>query len=53
VTQKEIIGRTVESIEGAASRGGFMLATGDGVLRETDFDHIQLLVETAEKHGRY
>jgi hypothetical protein len=52
-THDEIVGRAVRSMEEAGSKGGFTLATGDGVLRETDFDRIRLLVETAEKYGRY
>jgi hypothetical protein len=49
----EVVNRAVQCIEVAGSEGGFTLATGDGVLKETDFDRIRLLVETAESYGRY
>ena len=52
-SRAEIKRKALQSIEDAASGGGFTLGTGDGVLRETDFDAIRFLVEIAEKHGRY
>ena len=40
-------------LEEAAAGGGFTLASGDGVLKETPFESIRLLVELTEKHGTY
>ncbi len=37
----------------AAPRGGYTLATGDGVLKDTPFDRIRLLVEISHRHGGY
>jgi hypothetical protein len=41
------------SLEDASAGGGFTLATGDGVLKDTDFGRIRLLVELARRHGEY
>ena len=40
-------------VEDAAAGGGYTLASGDGVLKETPFESIRLLVELAERYGRY
>jgi hypothetical protein len=37
----------------AADGGGYTLASGDGVLKETPFESIRLLVELAHRHGSY
>ena len=43
----------ISCIEDAGPGGGYTLATGDGVLRETPFENISFLVEAAKRHGRY
>ncbi len=40
-------------LSAAAPRGGYTLATGDGVLKDTPFERIRLLVELARRHGGY
>jgi hypothetical protein len=40
-------------LQDAAAGGGYTLATGDGVLKETPFESIRLLVEVARGHGSY
>jgi uroporphyrinogen-III decarboxylase len=52
-TDAEIEAQVRRSLEDAAAGGGFTLATGDGVLKDTDFDRIRLLVELARRHGAY
>jgi hypothetical protein len=49
----EIEAQVRRSLEDAAPGGGFTLATGDGVLKETDFERIRLLVQLAGRHGAY
>ncbi len=46
-------GAVRSSLEAAAPGGGFTLATGDGVLKDTDFGSIRRLVELARRHGAY
>jgi uroporphyrinogen decarboxylase len=52
-TEKEIELKVKGCIEEAANGGGYTLATGDGVLKETAFERIIGLVQLAEKYGRY
>jgi uroporphyrinogen-III decarboxylase len=40
-------------LQAAAPGGGYTLASGDGVLKETPFDSIRRLVELTEKLGSY
>ena len=48
------IDRMVRScLDAAADGGGYTLATGDGVLGDTPFDSIRLLVELTKKYGAY
>ena len=42
-----------ECIEAAAEGGGFILASGDGVIAGTPFENIFKMVETGEKFGKY
>jgi hypothetical protein len=41
------------ALDAAARGGGFTLATGDGVLKDTEFARIRRLVELARRHGAY
>lgn len=50
---EEIEPMVIKSIGEAAGGGGYTLASGDGVLKETPFENIHLLVKAAEKHGTY
>ena len=42
-----------ECIEATAEGGGFILASGDGVIAGTPFENIFRMVEAGEKYGRY
>lgn len=42
-----------ECIEAAMDNGGFILASGDGVIVGTPFENIEAMVAAAEKYGRY
>jgi uroporphyrinogen decarboxylase len=42
-----------QCIESAAPGGGFILASGDGVIVGTPFENIFRMVEAGEKYGRY
>ncbi len=50
---EDIEKRVKRCIDEGASNGGYTLATGDGVLKETPFENIRLMVETSEKYGKY
>ncbi len=45
--------RSFTSPRRKSPRGGYTLATGDGVLKDTPFDRIRLLVEISHRHGGY
>jgi uroporphyrinogen decarboxylase len=45
--------RVRRCIDEAGTGGGYTLGTGDGVLRETDFDRIRSLVRVARQYGTY
>jgi hypothetical protein len=49
----EIEAQVRRSLEEAAPGGGFTLATGDGVLKDTDFARIRLFAELGRRHGMY
>lgn len=42
-----------ECLDAAAEGGGFILATGDGVIAGTPYENIFKMVEVAEKYGKY
>lgn len=42
-----------QCIADAANAGGFILASGDGVLKETPFENIFAMVKAAKKYGKY
>jgi hypothetical protein len=49
----ELEAQVRRSLEEAAPGGGFTLATGDGVLKDTAFERIRRLVELGRRHGAY
>jgi uroporphyrinogen-III decarboxylase len=49
----ELESQVRRSLEEAAAGGGFTLATGDGVLKDTPFERIRRLVELARRFGAY
>ena len=42
-----------KAIDAAAAGGGFILSTGDQCGRDTPFENIRAMVETAREYGRY
>ena len=42
-----------QCIESAAPGGGFILASGDGVIVGTPFENIFRMIEAGEKYGRH
>jgi hypothetical protein len=52
-SELDIENAVVECIKAAGSDGGFTLATGDGVLKDTPFKNIFAMVEAGRKHGKY
>ena len=40
-------------VDDAAAGGGFILGTGDQCGRDTPFDNLHAVVETARTYGRY
>ena len=49
----ELEAQVRRAIEEAAPGGGYTLATGDGVLKETSFDRLRRLVELGRRYGSY
>ena len=45
--------KVVECIKTAGKDGGFTLASGDGVLKETPFENIFTMVEATKRYGEY
>ena len=52
-TLENIEKKVIDCIKNAGKGGGFILASGDGVLKETPFENIFAMVETAKKYGKY
>ena len=50
---EDIEKKVVDCIKIAGKEGGVILASGDGVLKETPFENIFAMVETAKKYGIY
>jgi uroporphyrinogen decarboxylase len=51
--KQEIEKAAQKCIEDAGDGGGYTLATADGVLKETPFENIRLLVKIGKEFGRY
>jgi hypothetical protein len=52
-TPEDIEKKVIGCIKTAGKDGGFILASGDGVLKETPFKNIFAMVEAAKKYGKY
>lgn len=52
-TVDEIVAASKRCIDAAARDGGFILSTGDQTPRDTPFENIHAMVETARDYGRY
>ena len=42
-----------KAIDDAAQGGGFILSTGDQCGRDTPFENIQAMIQTAKTYGKY
>ena len=45
--------KVIECMSAAGSNGGFILSSGDGVLKDTPFENIFAMVEAGKKYGTY
>lgn len=52
-TTKDVIEASKRAIDEAAEGGGFILSTGDQCGRDTPYENIHAMVETARTYGRY
>ena len=50
---EEVIEASKKAIDAAAEGGGFILSTGDQCGRDTPFENIHAMVETARSYGKY
>ncbi|MCK5737525.1 hypothetical protein KAH55_00020 [bacterium] len=49
----DVIAASKKAIDDGATGGGFILSTGDQCGRETPFENLHAMVETARNYGRY
>ncbi|MFH1538334.1 MAG: uroporphyrinogen decarboxylase family protein [bacterium] len=52
-TPEEVEKECIQAIEDAAKGGGFILSTGDQCGRDTPFENIERMIQTARSYGRY
>jgi hypothetical protein len=52
-TVDEVVAASKRCIDEAGQGGGFILSTGDQTPRDTPFENISAMVETARDYGRY
>lgn len=52
-TVDEVVRASKQCIDDAAAGGGFILSTGDQTPRDTPFENIRAVVETAHAYGMY
>lgn len=52
-TPDDVEKNVIECINSAGKEGGFILASGDGVLKGTPFKNIFAMVEAGKKYGKY
>ena len=50
---QDVIDASKKAIDDAAEGGGFILSTGDQCGRDTPFENIMAMVETARTYGKY
>ena len=51
-TFEDIEKNVIECIQSAGANGGFILASADGVLKDTPFENIFVMVNAGKKYGR-
>jgi uroporphyrinogen decarboxylase len=49
----DVISASKQAIDDAAEGGRFILSTGDQCGRDTPFDNLEAMIETAKSYGRY
>ena len=52
-TPEEVELKVIECIKAAGKDGGFILASGDSVVKNTPFENIIAMVNASKKYGRY
>jgi len=52
-SREDVIRASKQAIDDAAENGRFILSTGDQCGRDTPFENLQAMVETAKTYGRY
>lgn len=52
-TRQDVVNACRKAIDDAAAGGKFILATGDQCGRDTPYENIQAMVETARTYGKY
>ena len=52
-TVADVITASKKAIDAAASGGGFILSTGDQCGRDTPFENLHAMIDTARSYGRY
>jgi len=52
-TVEEVIAASKQAIDDAAAGGRFILSTGDQCGRDTPFDNLRAMVDTARTYGKY
>lgn len=52
-TVQDVINASKQAIDDAAYGGGFILSTGDQCGRDTPFENIHAMIETARTYGKY
>ena len=50
---EEVRGAARRAIDAAAEGGGFILSTGDQCGRDTPFENLEAMIETARTYGQY
>jgi len=50
---EEVVAASKKAIDAAAEGGGFILSTGDQCGRDTPFDNLRAMIETARSYGKY
>ena len=50
---EEVVEASKKAIDAAAEGGGFILSTGDQCGRDTPFENLRAMIETARSYGKY
>ena len=50
---QDVVAASKKAIDDAGAGGGFVLSTGDQCGRDTPFENLRAIVDTARTYGRY